>query len=208
MIEIITANGAIQAANMNNSKELQDLGKALIKAALILQLALMASFVALASRFYYKCRKGGVLNRKVKTALHVLLISCLFITIRTIYRVVEFFTATTLDAKDAENISPVLKEEWFFWVFEGVVMFFNTSMLNYFHIMQYLPRSNKIYLAQDGVTEIEGPGFVDNRPFILTMVDPFDIVGMVTGRSGHQKFWEDGPAAKSGSSGSTPENMA
>lgn len=191
MIEVLTANGAALLANVENPKSKQEIGEALVKAALILQLALMAGFVALALRFYYRCWKAKILNHKVKRALHVLLISCGLITVRTIFRTIEYFEAASLNPTDTENLSPLLKQEWFFWVFEAAVMFSNTVMLNVFHPMHSLPRSNKIYLAEDGVTEIEGPGFKENRHWILTVIDPFDIVGMVLRENRHDRYWEN-----------------
>lgn len=189
-IEAITANGAALVANTDNSISKQNTGKALLKAALILQIALMVGFIALASRFYLNCRRAGVLNNKVKRPLYVLLCSCTLITVRTIYRTVEYFTTASLNIYDVSDLSPILKDEWFFWVFEAAVMFTNTTLLNVFHPMQWLPRSNKIYLAKDGVTEIEGPGFEDCRPFLQTLVDPFDVIGLIANKGRKEKYWE------------------
>ncbi|KAL2008361.1 hypothetical protein VTN00DRAFT_8343 [Thermoascus crustaceus] len=191
VIEAITANGAVRVANTSSTESQQNTGKALLKAALILQLALMAAFVALASKFYYNCARAGVLNDKVKRALHVLYCSCALITVRTIYRTVEYFTAASLNIANVDHISPILKDEWFFWVFETAVMFVNTVLLNVLHPMRSLPRSNKVYLATDGVTEVEGPGYKDRRPFILTLIDPFDIVGMFFKTKGQERYWEN-----------------
>lgn len=190
VIEVITANGASLVANTSNPESTQNTGKALLKAALILQIALMVGFVALATKFYYNCHRGGVLNKKVKRALYVLYCSCTLITIRTIFRTVEYFTAASLNTSNIDKISPIIKDEWFFWVFETVVMFSNTTLLNVFHPMRWLPQSNRIYLATDGVTEVEGPGYEDPRHFLLTLFDPFDIVGMITKKGKKEKFWE------------------
>ncbi|KAJ5609227.1 RTA-like protein [Penicillium herquei] len=191
IIEVITANGAVQLASANSTKQQQNVGKALLKAALILQLILMAAFVALATRFHFNCRKGSVLNHKIKRCLIVLYISCMLITVRTIYRTVEYFTAASLHTySDIQQISPVLKQEWFFWFFEVVFMYSNTTMLNIFHPMHKLPRSNKIYLAQDGVTEIEGPGYDDPRHWIQTFIDPFDMYGLIKRRGKQHVYWE------------------
>ena len=54
----------------------------------------------------------------------------------------------------------------------------------------FLPRSNKIYLAQDGVTEIEGPGYEIKRNFLWTLVDPFNLVGLIKGRGKGDRYWE------------------
>lgn len=200
VIEAITANGASRVANSSASKSTQETGKALLKAALILQIALMVGFIALAGRFHYNCSRAGVLNQKIKRALIVLYTSCTLITIRTIYRTVEYFSAASLTIGDIQHISPVLKEEWFFWVFETTVMFSNTILLNIFHPMRSLPRSNKIYLAEDGVTEIEGPGYVDRRHWLLTVVDPFDVAGLVAKRGKQERYWEGDGAPNSDAS--------
>ncbi len=62
--------------------------------------------------------------------------------------------------------------------------------------MRFLPRNNRIYLAEDGVTEIEGPGYEDKRPFIVTFFDPFDIHGMLKGRNMNRRFWDTHEAGK------------
>ena len=204
IIEVITANGAVQLSSANATRDSQDIGKALLKAALILQLILMAAFVALAAKFDYNCRKCGVMNAKVKRCLRILYISCTLITIRTIYRTVEYFTAASLNTyseTEIQHISPVLKQEWYFWFFETAFMYTNTTMLNVFHPMQVLPRSNKIYLAQDGVTEVEGPGYDDPRHWIQTFIDPFDVYGMITKRNKQQVYWETSPQQVKSTSG-------
>jgi len=55
----------------------------------------------------------------------------------------------------------------------------------------YLPRSNKIYLAEDGVTEILGPGFEDQRMWIVTLFDPCDLLGLLMGRDKKERYWEN-----------------
>ena len=57
--------------------------------------------------------------------------------------------------------------------------------------MKFLPQNVKVYLAIDGKTEVEGPGYVDKRPFWVTLVDPFDLKGLFTGGMSMQdRFWE------------------
>lgn len=198
-IEVITANGAAHVASSSSSESEENIGKGLLKAALILQLALMTGFLALTGRFHYNCQRGGVLSRKIKRCLIVLYISCTLVTIRTIYRTVEYFSAASLSTTaDIEQVSPILKQEWFFWFFETVFMYSNTTLLNVFHPMKVLPSSNKVYLGQDGVTEIEGPGYKDPRPKLLTFVDPFDIYGLIVHRGKKVNFWET-PQGQQGS---------
>lgn len=195
VIELFTANGGALSANQSNPESKRKTGDALLKTALILQLVLMVAFVSLILRFAYRCHKAGLLTRKLIRLLTVLLISCALITARTVFRTVEHFAVVEVwnnlekVRKGEADIHPLIAEEWYFWVFEVAVMFCNTVMLNIFHPMTRLPRSNKIYLAPDGVTEIEGPGFKENRPTWLTFIDPFDISGMIMGRK-HERYWE------------------
>jgi len=69
-------------------------------------------------------------------------------------------------------------------------MVVNSVLLNARHPMRYLPRDNKVYLAEDGRTEVLGPGYEDPRRWWITFLDPFDLWGMLRGRSLQQRFWE------------------
>lgn len=191
VIETITANGAAQLANRSNTPSQKETGESLLKAALILQLAQMVGFVSVALRYWSNCSRAGVLNAKIKRSLVILMTSCTLITIRTVYRTVEYFLSPDVNSTDYTHVSSILTHEWYFYVFEATIMFLNTSMLNIFHPMAQLPRSNKVYLAKDGVTELEGPGYNDKRHFLLTIFDPFDIVGIVTRRNRPTNFWDN-----------------
>ena len=69
-------------------------------------------------------------------------------------------------------------------------MLLNTFLLNIYPPAKYLPANQKVYLAVDGKTEVEGPGMVDKRPFLASLFDPFDIIGLVTGKDNKNRFWE------------------
>ncbi|KAL4980727.1 hypothetical protein BDW66DRAFT_37080 [Aspergillus desertorum] len=188
-VEVLTANGAALLANTEATQSRRDIGDGLLKAALILQLVVMAGFVSLAVFFQLKCYRAGLLTEKLKSVLTVLYCSCTLITARTAFRNVEYFTAAGQHSwDDPSDVDPIIRNEWVFWVFEVAIMYVNTTMLNIFHPMRFLPRSNKIYLAKDGVTEVEGPGFKDPRSWYVTFVDPFDIAGLISGRQ--VKYWE------------------
>jgi hypothetical protein len=192
IVEAFTGTGASFIANPRNSPGKQATGRALLKAALILQLAIMASFVLLASHFHRKCKRTGIFPSNLRSALITLYISVALIGTRTIYRTVEYFTEAGLKftAENINNVTPILRYEWFFWFFEATLMMINSWLLNARHPMRFLPRDSKIYLAEDGVTEILGPGYEDKRGFLATLVDPFDLVGMAKGRNMNERFWE------------------
>ncbi|TVY58985.1 hypothetical protein LSUE1_G008720, partial [Lachnellula suecica] len=157
----------------------QDTGKALLKTALVLQLVVLSLFVFLAAYFHRQCKRARILPENLKKVLGTLYVSSALIGIRTIYRTVEYFSTAELhftSDTDPSTFSPILRYEWFFWVFEGSLMVLNSFMLNARHPMRFLPRSNKVYLAQDGVTEVEGEGYRDRRMWVLTVLDPFDVV--------------------------------
>jgi RTA1 like protein len=159
-------------------------GEDLVKAALILQACLFLSFIALAAVFQVRAAKAGVLKPSIKRVLIVMYVSCVIVTARCIYRIVEFFQGYT---------GEIYTHEAYFYVFEASIMFINTAMLNVFHPGRSLPRSNKIFLAKDGVTELRGPGWKDARPKIVTFLDPFDLVGLCTGRDKKTRFWDMTP---------------
>lgn len=166
------------------------MGRDLLKAALMIQLAVITTFILLAIYFHRRCYKARLLPQNLKAILYTLYCSSALIMIRTIYRTVEYFSISQINVTPGFNpmsISPIIRYEWFFWVFEALLMLTNSALLNARHPAKYLPRSNKVYLAEDGVTEIEGPGYEDRRFFLLTIFDPFDLIGLIKGRD-KQKY--------------------
>ncbi|GFZ47601.1 hypothetical protein JCM24511_05345 [Saitozyma sp. JCM 24511] len=195
IVGALTGSGAGQLANPDVSHK--KTGEALLKAALIIQLFMMACFVAIAGKYHRNVRKRGIMTWKLERPLITLYASCVLITIRTIYRTVEYFAAANSmnqsysgTLTSTSQLSPITTNEWFFWFFEATVMFSNSVLLNVSHPMFSLPSSNKIYLDKDGVTEVEGPGINDPRPFLVTILDPFDLVGLVRGKDKEDQFWE------------------
>ncbi len=70
-------------------------------------------------------------------------------------------------------------------------MLANSALWNVRHPMKHLPLDSKVYLAEDGVTEIVGPGYEDLRFFVIAMVDPFDLIGLAMGRHTRKEFWKE-----------------
>jgi hypothetical protein len=154
----------------------------------------LSLFVLLAAVFHRRCTKAGLAPKNLKAALLTLYTSSALIGVRTIYRTIEYFSTSSLNFSDPNlklsDITPLMRYEWFFWVFEAVLMVINSFLLNARHPMRFLPRNNNIYIATDGVTEIEGPGYEDTRTFLVTLIDPFDLIGMMKGKNMERKFWE------------------
>lgn len=107
----------------------------------------------------------------------------MLIIARNIFRIVDVWLGYD---------SYVAKHEAFWYVFDGALMLILSVLFNVFHPMdgKFLPTCNKIYLTRYG-EEKEGPGWVDKRPFLLTMFDPFDVWGLVTRRESKNRFWEE-----------------
>jgi len=203
IIEGLNGWGASYSANQSLSHSEMEAGHALIKTSLLLQLVVATCFVSLAAMFHRRCVTHGVNNDRLKSTLLTLYISITLIIIRTIFRTVEYFGIASYKFDDpdfdAMSMSPLMRYEVFFCVFEAALMFCNNVMFNMRHPRRYLPENNRIYLSQDGVTEVEGPGYEDPRPLWRTILDPFDVVGMFRGKKGSTvpKFWEaQGPETK------------
>jgi hypothetical protein len=56
-------------------------------------------------------------------------------------------------------------------------MLANSVMLNVMHPGRLLPQDSRVYLAPDGLTELNGPGWRDPRRWWWQVVDPFDFGG-------------------------------
>ncbi|KAJ6439968.1 RTA-like protein [Purpureocillium lavendulum] len=197
IVEALNGWGASYSANQSLSDGEMAAGHALIKASLLIQIFVISCFILLAALFHRRCSEQGIKSPRLCAPLVTLYVSTGLILVRTIYRIVEYFSIAQLNFRDpgfdSMSMSPIIRYEWFFYVFEASVMVCNCVLFNARHPRRYLPCSNTIYLAQDGVAEVEGPGFKDPRPFWQTVVDPFDLWGLSRGHSSQTaRFWEDG----------------
>jgi hypothetical protein len=199
IVEMMNAIGISYIANKNLPSNLQNLGHILMKTSLIIQIAVITSFCILAYLFQRKCLQAGIKTRKVQGPLTTLYLSMGIILIRTIYRIVEHFTISSIPTDppagwDPMSISPILRYEWYFYVFEASLMLVNEVWWNVRHPRKYLPEDYHVYLAQDGRTELVGPGWKDDQNWVMTFVDPCGFLGMCA-RKGNVKtkerpFWE------------------
>ncbi|KAK0369931.1 RTA1 domain-containing protein, partial [Colletotrichum limetticola] len=203
IVEALNGWGASYSANQSLTQRELETGHALIKTSLLLQIFVLASFTALAVVFHRRCVAAGVASvRGVKGPMVTLYTSVVLISARTLFRVVEYFSLARVrfDAQTKEgDVPPAIRYEWFFYVFEASLMLANVCMFNVRHPRRYLPERYTVYLAPDGVTEVEGPGWKDPRAFWVTVVDPFDVRGLVKGRDrGMERFWERGDGGRHG----------
>ncbi|KAK0628374.1 hypothetical protein B0T17DRAFT_505055 [Bombardia bombarda] len=201
LVEVLSAIGVSYVANTSLPARLITLGDALLKASLVLQLVVMLFFFLLAGTFHARCVRAGITSRRVHAPLLTLYLSTLIILGRTIYRTVEYFGSNVVRSHaegggrlDPMMLSPVIRYEWFFYVFEAVFMLANSVLWNVRHPRRYLPEDYRVYLAQDGATELTGPGWKDKRSYAMTALDPFGWFGDGSG-SGKgddaRPFWEE-----------------
>lgn len=211
VVEGLNGNGASYSSNSSLPEYKQNIGKALLKAALLLQIVVVSLFLLLAGTFHRRCAKAGVLNSNLRNALYTLYGSSIILTARTVYRIVEYFSVAELHIGpgfNPQSLNPVVRYEWFFYVFEASLMICNSVLINVRHPRRYLPSSTKIYLARDGVTEIRGPGYKDTRPFLITLVDPFDLMGLIQGRDKKTRFWDEDNSNNNGDESAASNNKA
>ncbi|KAK5653529.1 hypothetical protein OQA88_8788 [Cercophora sp. LCS_1] len=199
IVEALNGNGAALTANFSLPLHKQELGRSLLKASLLIQIVVLFFFVLLAVTFHRRCAKAGISHPGLLNVLYTLYASTSLITARTIFRVVEYWSIAEFDwsgeGVDPMTLSPMIRYEWYFYVFEAGIMLVNHSMMNVRHPRKYLPKSTKTYLARDG-TEVTGPGYKEDRHFLVTLVDPFDVYGLLKGRDKENRFWEEQEARK------------
>ncbi|KAE8153108.1 RTA1 like protein-domain-containing protein [Aspergillus avenaceus] len=191
LVEVLNAIGVSYIANPNLPDSTVELGHILMKASLIAQVVVVTIFCLLAGLFQHRCYRSGIRNRSIPVPLLTLYMSTFLIFVRCIYRIVEHFGASTVHSSqldDLSELSPILRHEWFFYVFEASLMLLNTLLWNALHPRRFLPERSNIYLAQDGETELKGPGWKDHRPFLMTFLDPF---GWLDKDKKERPFWEN-----------------
>ena len=196
IVESLTANGAANSAGTGRTPSQVRAGLACLKAALILQCCVEAFFFSLVATMEYRCRKAKNFPRHIRVVCYILYITSFMILVRCIVRTIEGFEAAACNHTSEGppgRCGTVSTHEAFLWVFEIANITLFVILLAIFHPGKYLPRSSRIFLDQvDGKSERVGPGFgkADKRPFLVTVFDPFNIYGIVTGRGMKiNKFW-------------------
>ena len=75
-------------------------------------------------------------------------------------------------------------------------MLINIVLWNYRHPRRYLPEDYHVYLAQDGQTELKGPGWKNEMPWFINFIDPRGLTAAITGgarkkeRKKEKPFWD------------------
>ncbi|KAK6088738.1 rta1 domain-containing protein [Seiridium cupressi] len=138
LVELLNSLGVALSSNPTSTN--QGLGSNLTIAALTIQIAVILIFVILAAIFHRRC----------------------------IYRLVEHLGDTAVHLSDPDSLkdlSPLLRHEWFLYIFEATLMLLNSVLWNVWNPGRFLPRNNRIHLLQDGVNEVEDDE-TDSRPLI------------------------------------------
>lgn len=168
LVETLNAVGVALSANPSASPSQQKLSSNLLIAVLVIQLGVIATFFCMAAIFHMRCTKAAVQAKAVRTMLTTLYMSMTLIFIRCIYRLVEHTGNTKIDITDIEalkSLSPLLRYEVFFYIFEATLMFLNSAIWNVWNPGRFLPRSPHTYLAQDG-TEATVEVIPDSRSLL------------------------------------------
>ncbi|KAL2127574.1 hypothetical protein VTI74DRAFT_10462 [Chaetomium olivicolor] len=168
LVEALNAIGVALSANPSSSQKQQALGSHLTIAALAVQLVVIMIFICLAALFHRRCVKASIQTKAVKTLLLTLYVSMTLILVRCAYRLVEHTGNTKVDLDSIEalrSLSPLLRYEVFFYIFEASLMLINSVLWNVWHPGRFLPRDNHVYLARDG-TEVEREENADDRPLL------------------------------------------
>ncbi|KAK6525487.1 hypothetical protein TWF694_005621 [Orbilia ellipsospora] len=170
LCELLVGAGTGMFVN-TTAPDRQKIGQGLLRAAVILQVVLFVAFAYFATKLQRNATRLGI-KGDWRMSLYTLYVCGIFIMIRCIYRLVEFFEGFQGD---------LILHEAYFYALECIPMFLSTAYMNFMHVGRWLPRKSTIYLLDDGVTEAEGEGFQDNRPLWKKFADPYDLEGIASG---------------------------
>lgn len=176
LVEALNAIGVAFASDPSSAASQQSLGSHLTIASIAIQLGVIISFLCIASVFHYRCVKANIHAKAVSTPMITLYISMALILVRCIYRLVEHQGNTAVDLDNPEslrNLSPIVRFEWFFFVFESTLMLLNSALWNIWNPGRYLPGNYHVHLAEDGRTELVSDEDADDRPFLAKAAHVF-----------------------------------
>lgn len=155
IVETLNSVGVSLFANPTAPPSQLSMGKNLVLAAVIIQLVIIVIFFVMAGIFHFRCVKAGFTrnNRALTTPLSTLYASMVLILVRCIYRLVEktaFRSVWIRDLEELKQLSPLLRHEVFFYIFEASLILVNSVIWNIWHPGRFLPSSHRTHLAEDG----------------------------------------------------------
>lgn len=157
------------------------LGSAFVKAALIMQIALYAFYLLILGVWDRRVLAVKVQRRLSRPYLAALYACGVLILVRCIYRTIEYFQG------EGGYLSV---HEAYFYVFDALAIFSMLVLLNVFHPGKFFPEDSSIYLSTDGVREVKGPGWSDERRWYWAVVDPLGVGDWVKAGNKGSRFWE------------------
>ena len=191
LVEALTSAGAATISKHVDDVSAYKRGGTLIAVAIVLQAVIESTLMAMVATFHYRCSKAGMLPRNVRTVCLTLYGTSTFVILRCAFRAVESFTRFTSPSTCTGVCASITRNEWYLYALETAPMVIFTFWLNLLHPGRYLPRDSKRFLDRDGKTERLGPGWTDNRPTWITLIDPVDLGGSLSGVINHDQFWLD-----------------
>ncbi|TVY31151.1 Protein RTM1 [Lachnellula hyalina] len=185
LVEALTGAGAGKLAKSTPGTKKYINGGTLIAISLVLQGVIECAFVSLVALIHYRCARAQMLPRNITVICITLYGTSALVLLRCVFRAIEAFTTYTHSCSGG-SCGSIVMNEWYLYAFEAAPMVLYTLWLNLFHPGRFLPRNYKRYLDIDGRTERIGPGWIDERPMLLTVADPFN---WQNDARGGQKYW-------------------
>lgn len=173
LVETINALGVSLTANSSSSASQQSIGGALTITALVMQFLIIIVFFCIAVLFHRRRTQNSLLIKNVRVMLYILCLSMILILVRCIYRLIEHTGNTHIDINDVESmkkLSPLLRYEAFFYVFEAALMLINSVVWNIWHAGRYLPQHQHTYLSLNG-TEKHAEVSIDERSLLAKTIN-------------------------------------
>ncbi|KAG9232672.1 putative RTA1 domain protein [Amylocarpus encephaloides] len=189
-VESLTAAGASLISNADARKSALRTGGTMVVISVILQAVVECLFMFMVAMMYNRCQKSKMLTPNLKNVCIMLFGTSILVLFRCVFRIVEYVSILKVLTSDCGSacVPPVLKNEWYIYAFEAAPMLLYTYWLNIMHPGRMLPSDSKIYLDFNRQERV-GPGWKDKRPLIMSFCDPFDLEGMIKGRSAAEKYW-------------------
>lgn len=157
------------------------IGSAFVRASLVLQIVLYAFYLAILGTWHRRVQQAKVASPLSRRYLGALYACGVLILLRCVYRTIEY-------SKGAEGYLAL--HEAYYYVFDALVILGMMVLLNVYHPGKYFAEDSSVYLALDGVTEVMGPGWSDERRWYWAVIDPLGLAQYVRADKNEPKFWE------------------
>lgn len=153
-------------------------GTILVELSQVMQGVLYVGYIAILAIWDRRTMKPNAQKRLPRRYVSALYACAMLIIVRCVYRCVEYAEAG------------IVRHEAYFYAPDALPILAMVLLLSLQHPGKFFSQDSSMYVQTDGVTELVGPGWSDERRWYWVLLDPLGLADYFRADKNSLKFWD------------------